>query len=74
MEFLNDRGELTDKSLNGCIKIPKGNLDLFNSDCVFGKVVNVHLNNLQRNKHTWFNNCSCSIVEQILPTTLHPKA
>ncbi len=43
---------LTSASLNGCIKIPKGNLDFWRRELVSGTFVNVHLNMLQiKNKH-----------------------
>lgn len=35
---------LTFKSLKGCIKIPKGNLDFCNSEFVSGMRLTVHLN------------------------------
>ena len=43
---------LTAKSLNGCISIPSGNLDLWSNDSVFGIEFNVHLKMLQVKKKT----------------------
>ena len=39
---------LTAKSLNGCISIPSGNLDLLSKDSVLGIEFNVHLKMLKQ--------------------------
>ena len=38
---------LTDKSLNGCIKMPNGSLAFFNKLLLCGTAANVHRNTLQ---------------------------